>query len=308
MQLRTFAEIATILGLAVAVLGYLKIEPNALDELPELHQEQAERDVQSVDLAIKEEDYANGDIGLYHQYKAAVSMASTYNKDLALSSVIDNSLKSGDFRIAIMSAKKISSTYSKSSELAKIVEAALKGGENVGFAVIAAELIPSTYSKDVALEKIVRHYNRQPQEAEAATPKTELDIYKEVYRFADSTASMNMSEEDAKEFADTWTKTRSYEDFAYFKEVFRFADSTANMDMSEDDAKDFALAWIAEYSEDEFKVFTSAFAFADSSAGMGMSSKEAEKFAFSKVAEYRIASAAANKPLQPTAQSAAAER
>jgi len=45
VQLRTLAEIATILGLGVAVLAHMNVEPNALEKIPELYQEQATEDL-----------------------------------------------------------------------------------------------------------------------------------------------------------------------------------------------------------------------------------------------------------------------
>jgi hypothetical protein len=115
---------------------------------------------------------------------------------------------------------------------------------------------------------------------------------------------MNMSEADAKVFADSWYVKRSYEEFLLFREVFIFADSTANMGMSEENAEVFAFKWIDSYTTEEFYIFKDAFTFADSSAGMSMDEKEAELFAFKKVHEHR-AKIKANKSMQPNANASA---
>ncbi len=295
MQLRAFAEIATIIGVVIAVLGYMKIEPNALDKIPEIYQEQASKDLESAELRIEENEYSGGKASLYRQYRAALAMESSYNRDQALMKVINAALNEFDFKIAIRAGKEISSSHTKSNELSRIVDSALKHGDSVGYAVIAAELIPSSYSKDMVLAKIVSFYERGTRQKKAKEELSDLDIYKEIFRFADSTAHMNMTEEEAKIFADQWQKERTYTDFLYFKEVFMFADSGSYMDMSAEDAKTFALNWIDNYTKDEFGVFVNAFKFADSTAGMDMSEKDAESFAFQKVEEYRKSSAANNK-------------
>jgi hypothetical protein len=295
MQLRTFAEIATILGLGIAFLSYMKIEPNALDKIPGIYQKQATDDLKKTDLKIDASEYSGKNAYLLHQYRAAISMKSSYNRDQALAKVIDAAIKASDFKIAILCGKEISSSYQKSSELEKIVDAALKQEKHAGYAVIAAELIPSSYSKDAALNKIISFYEHGSAESKAPQELTELDKYKEIFTFADSTANMDMSEEEAKAFADKWIKERRYEDFQYFKKIYTFADSTASMDMSEKKAMKFALDWIDNYPEKEFEIFTSAFNFADSTAGMSMSAKDAEAFAFKKVEEYRISAKKASK-------------
>lgn len=290
MQLRTVAEIATIIGVAVAVLGYMKIEPNALDKIPEIHQKKVESDLKTSVLTIDEK--AN----LYIPYKAALAIESSYSRDNALSKVINSAINSSDFKLAVLAGKEIDSTYTKSRELAKIVDAALMKKEYVGYAVIAAELIPSSYSKDTALSKIISFYENGETNITSSKNLTELDKYKKIFTFADSTAGMGMSENDAKIFTDNWIKQRTYKDFLYFKKVFIFANSSANMGMSEESAKLFAMKWIDQYTENEFDIFKTAFGFADSSAGMSLSAEDAEKFAFKKILEYRES---ANKTVEP---------
>lgn len=293
MRLRTLAEIATIVALVVALLSYFKVEPNVLDKIPEIHKAQATHDVEAVDLKLNKKDYSGRNSPLYQQYEAAIAMDGAYNKDNALSSVIDNALASKDFRIAVLAGKAISNSYNKTQELMKVVESALGDKKHAGYAIVAAEIIPSSYSKDQALGEIVKYYDGvKKEEGIGSSSHSSLDFYKDVYLFADSSPYMNMDEGSAKKFADMWVKNRTYKEFDYFKKVFIFADSLPYMDMNSSDAKNFALDWISRYSEDEFSVFKSAFLFANGLSGMNLSSDKARAFALEKVEEYRKEKAA----------------
>jgi len=221
---------------------------------------------------------------LYNLYRAAMAMDEGHSKDLQIITVVDVALRKGDFKIAISAASEIDSDHTKSITLTDISQKALNMAEQSGYAIIAAELIPFSHSKSLAISKIVDFYENR---AKGGIPGqlSNIEKYKIVYRFADSSANMDMSETDAKVFADSWFLNRSYEDFLFFKDVFTFADSRAHMNMDEKNAVKFALKWIDNYSMEEFYIFKDAFIFANSSAGMSLEEKEAEFFAFNKVHE-----------------------
>ncbi len=288
MQLRTLAEIATIIGVAIAVLGYMKIKPNILDQIPEIYKNNIENNLKSDILKINKNEYSRNKEYLYNLYKASLAIESSYSQDLALSKVISIAINTNDFKIAILSAKKINSSHLKSNELTKIVKIALKNKKFASYSVLAAELIPSSYSKDAALKNIISFYENKDNNITIKNNLTRFDKYKEIFRFADSTASMDMNENEVKEFTENWLQKRTYKDFLYFKKIFKFADSTANLDMSEEKAIEFAINWIDNYTENEFKIFKTIFQFADSTAGMSMSTKEAIEFALKKLKENRI--------------------
>lgn len=301
LKLRTLAEIATIIGVIVAIFAFVKIEPNAIDKLPEIYKEKADSDVRKTELLIEKDDYQGESETLYTQYRAAIAISSTYSKDKAISKFVDCALAANDYKIAIAAAKDISSSYSKSSVLSSIAEHALKSKNNAGYAVIAAELIPSSYTKDTVLSKIVTFYESGPLDGSKTKSKelTPLDQYKKIYTFADSSHEMGMSEKNAKLFADKWMKERDYETFLFFKDVYVFADSSNQMGMSGEDAKKFALDWLDNlYTKDDFKIFKDAHIFADSSNNMGMNSEQATAFAFEKMKEAK----SANKQIQATAK------
>jgi hypothetical protein len=287
MRLRTIAELATIIGVAIAVLGYLKIQPNVLDEIPELYHEQAISDLKKTELSIEHNDTIGENAKVYNQYRTALAIKSEYSQDDALISVVKSALKQKSFKYAILGAKSINSQYTRDEQLDLIVDMALAETTSAGNAIIAAELIDSRYSKDKALEKILRFYQEGTSSVKQSRELSDIDKYKEVYNFADASAHMGMSSDEAKKFADDWFSKRPYEDFFYFKKVFTFADATAHMGMDENEAKEFALHWINNYSEVEFEIFQQAFKFADSTAGMSMSEQDAKVFAFRKVEEQR---------------------
>jgi hypothetical protein len=293
LKFRTIAEIVGIIGVIIAFLEYAKIEPNALDKIPEIYREKAEAAVKSSLIVIDPNNYKDKE-DLYNLYRAAMAMDDGHSKDLQIKKVVDIALRKGDFKIAISSANAIDSDHTKSMELSVISQKALNIPEQSGYAVIAAELIPSSHTKGLAIGKIVQFYEVR---AKGGKPGqlSNIEKYKTVYRFADSSVSMGNSAADAKAFADSWFLKRSYDDFLLFKEVFTFADSTAYMDMSEENAEVFAFKWIDNYTADEFYMFKDTFTFADSSAGMSMDEKQAELFAFKKVHEHR-AEIKANTP------------
>lgn len=285
MKFRTIAEIVGIVGVIIAFLEYAKVEPNALDKIPEVYREKAEAAVKSSEIVIDLESYKDK-IDLYNLYRAAMAMDDGHSKDLQIQKVVDIALRKGDLKIAISSANAIDSDHTKSITLSDISQKALNIPEQSGYAVIAAELIPSSHTKSLAIGKIVQFYEVK---ARGGKPRelSNIEKYKIVYKFADSLANMNKNEADAKAFADSWFLKRSYDDFLLFREVFTFADSTANMDMSEEIAEIFAFRWIDNYTPEEFYIFKDVFTFADSSAGMSMDENEAEIFAFKKVHEHR---------------------
>lgn len=287
MQLRTLAEIATIIGLAIAVLGYMKIEPNVLDQIPEIYQNKIKDDLTNNILKINKNEYLGNKEYLYNLYKAAISIESSYNKDTALLKVIDIAININDFKIAILSAKKINSSYTKSNELSKIVDVALTNKKYASYSVLAAELIPTSYSKDTALNTIISFYENEENNTTIKKSLTKFDKYKEVFKFADASVNMDMDSIEAKKFTEDWFKKRTYEDFLYFKEIFKFADRSTDLDMSSKDATLFSINWIDNYSKIEFKIFKETFQFADSSTGMSMSTKEAMEFAFNKLINNR---------------------
>jgi hypothetical protein len=301
LKLRTLAEIATIIGVIVTILAFVKIEPNAIDKLPEIYKEKADSDVRSAELLIKKDDYQGKSEALYRQYRAAMAITSTYSQDDAIRKFVDSALAVNDYKIAIAAAKQMNSSYSKSDVLSEIAEQALVSKNNAGYAVVAAELIPSSYTKDSLLAKIVQFYETGTFESDDKNSKelTTLQKYKAIYTFADSSNQMGMSEKDAKLFTDKWMKERDYESFLFLKELYIFADSSNQMGMSAKEARKFAFDWIDNsYTKDDFKIFKEAYIFADSSNSMGMSGEQATAFAYQKMKEAK----SANKQIQPTAE------
>lgn len=271
MQFRTFAEIATIIAAVIAVLGYMKVEPNLLDGISGQVKADVISDLRETELAIGESDISGKNSDLFIQYRAVLALKISYSRDKSLVKVIDLALKKNNFKVAILAGEEIESEYTKSNALSKIVDSALKLEEYAGHAVVAAEFIPSSYSKNQALERIVSFYERGGIEPNGLSV---LDKYKEIFQFADSNAHMGLSSSEAKTFTDNWLKERNYKDFLYFKEVYTFADLNQHMGKSAEQALNFALKWIDKYSRKELNVFTGAFMFADSNAGMAMSEKK----------------------------------
>lgn len=298
VKLKTLAEIAAILATLVAILAYMKIEPNIIHDMPEIYQKAVEDDIEAVELNISKEDYSDS-IELYNIYKAAIAINSDHTKDQKLMSVVDISLRNNDLKLAIAAAKEIESEHSRSITLHRIVKDSLKSPGVSGYAVIAAELIPSDHTKDLALREIIDFYESRAMGKSNYGALADLKKYKSIYEFADSPTYMGMWGEDAKQFADKWLKNRTYEEFLLFKEVFIFADSPTYMSMNEEEAKVFAEMWINKYSSEDFDLFNEAFQFADSPSGMSMSTKEAEKFAFKKLYAHRQSIEETLKPIQP---------
>ena len=297
MKLKTIAEIATIAAVIFAALEYIKVEPNALDEIPKEFRANAEKDVIVADITIEKEDYPEEKNSVYLSYKAAISMSGQTSRNLAIDKVVDLALADGDLKLAISAAKEMTGTTSKSLTLTKIVDKSLVMEDSAGFAVVAAELIPGSTSKNMALQKIVDYYSAKKKGNPGENPVQELsslEIFKKIFAFADSTAYMDLSESEAKVFTENWLKNRTYDEFLEFKEVFMFADSNAYMGLNSEESKDFSLNWIDNYSMEEFSVFKDAFKFAESSAGMSLSEEKATLFALSKVKEFREENAANN--------------
>ena len=81
MKFRTIAEIATIIVGIVTILMFVKIEPNAIDELPEIYKKKADTDVRKTELLIEKNKYQGESEILYRQYRAAIAISSSYSKD-----------------------------------------------------------------------------------------------------------------------------------------------------------------------------------------------------------------------------------
>jgi hypothetical protein len=303
LKLRTIAEIATITAVIIAFLQYADIEPNALDKIPDLYKSAAESDVESLVVTVAEEDYEGENRFLFYQYKAAISIPEKYSKDNAIKKVVSSALQSRDIKLAVAAAKEMEEKYAKSSTLEKIVESALYNGDEAGYAVIAAELIPEKYSKSNTLEKIVKHYQTRSTINNPGNPPTELEMYKVIYSFADVPATMSMSGKDARAFTEKWLKTREFSQFRFYSMVFEFADASAHLNMSSGEATAFALDYIDSYTKDEFLIYQESFKFSDSPSGMSLSTEDAMVFASNKVIEHRALKEAANKAVQPTAES-----
>lgn len=296
MKLRTIAEIVGIIGVIIAFLEYTKVEPNVLDKIPDAYREAAENEVKDSEIEISPDDYVESP-DLYNIYRAAMSMDSGHSKDIQIKRVVAISLRKNDFKLAISAANAIDSDHTKSITLRDITNKALRVPGQSGYAIIAAELIPSDHTKGLAIREVIDFHEVRARGGNYGE-LSNIEKYKEIFNFADSSANMGMSEAEAKEFADKWLISRTYEDFLLFREVFTFADSTASMNMSEENAEKFAFSWLDKsYTEEEFYLFKDAFTFADSTAGMSMSEKEAEVFAFRKLNEHR-AKLKANKASQ----------
>lgn len=296
MNLRTFAEVATIIAVVIAFLQYTDVEPNALDKIPELYKTAAEKDIESIDIEPLKEKYAGKNNPLYFQYKAAIAIPSPSSKSLALSKVIKAALSEKDFQIAVAAAKEITSPSSQSIELQKIVNAALATEDSAGFAVVAAELIPSSSSKTISLNKIVEFYGKKFSASQPPVKLTSFDKYKIIYEFSDSPRYINMSSSDAKIFTEQWFTKRNYQEFILFKEYYIFADSPAHLNMNSEKAVEFSTNWLESYTKDEFDIYRETFIFADSPSGMDMSTSEAMEFSLKKVTEFR-SKPAANKQI-----------
>lgn len=201
----------------IVVLQYVKIEPNALDKLPDVYKEAAEKDVKETKIAIKSEDYENGNDSLYVMYRAAIAISNSYSKDCAIEKVVNAALMKNDFKLAIAAAKESENSYTKSNLLEKIAKQSLNTEKSIGYSIVAAELIPNNYTKTQVLQDIVGYYEKDfygdsgnKIESKKLTP---LEIYKEIFTFADSSAHMRMSKDEAKLFANRWIKNRTYIEF-----------------------------------------------------------------------------------------------
>jgi hypothetical protein len=86
LKLRTIAEIVTIIGGIITILIFIKIKPNAIDELPEIYKKKADSDVRKTELLIGKDKYQGESEILYRQYRAAIAISSSYNKDQAIRS------------------------------------------------------------------------------------------------------------------------------------------------------------------------------------------------------------------------------
>lgn len=292
MKLKILAEIAAIVGVVIAFLQYAKIEPNVLDEIPEIYKSMAEDEVKNVITPIKASAYKDNE-PIYNLYRAAMSLEAGHSKDIQIEKVVELALRGGDFKLAISSASAVDSDHKKSQMLSDIIKTALASGTSAGHAIIAAELIPSEHVKRSAVHEIIDFYEVRASGG-VYGELTNIEKYKEIYSFSDSSQHMDMSSEDAKIFSDNWVENRSYEDFMYFKEVFTFADSRTTMAMTEVEAKSFSLYFIKQFSIEEFFIFKGAFVFADSRTGMAMDEEQAKVFAMKKLKEYQSTKKANN--------------
>lgn len=71
-----------------------------------------------------------------------------------------------------------------------------------------------------------------------------VEVFKEFYDYAYSLSGMNMSREEARDFALKWLEQHYDKDFNRFKEFYDYAYSLSGMNMSREEAKDFALRMI----------------------------------------------------------------
>jgi hypothetical protein len=286
--MRWLVDIAGIVGGVIAALVYFGIQPNVLDQLPEKLKAQAEAAVESATFEVDEKKYfSEGNKG-YLIYKAAIVMESSYSKDNALIKSISASLADNDYKIALLAAKNIESSYTKDQQLYKIAVTAAAKSNTIGYSIVAAELAESSYKKDNILQIVVRSFSggKLPVLDKSAdddqldiSKMTKFDKYKLIYKFADSGSYMDLSEKDAKKFADDWIKSRTFENFLQYKKIYIFADSGSYMDLSENDAKEFADNWIGSKSFESFLQFKKIYIFADSGSGMSLDEGEAKKFA-----------------------------
>ena len=303
--MKTLAQIATVVTVFIAFLQYIKVEPNALDKIPELYKTAAENDVKAIEMISLESEYSGKNNPLFFQYKAAIAIPGPTSKNAAISKVIRRALQERELKIAIAAAKEMTGETAKSVELKKIVSIALATEGSAGLALMVAELILGQNAKTRALNEIVDYYERKARKGRPPRELTSLEKYKAIYVFADSIGYISLSGEEAKIFTENWLKNRDYKSFLSFKEYFIFADSPAYLSMNSENAVKFAIDWLDKYSPEEFELYKEAFIFSDSPSGMSLSSGEAMDFALNKVMETRAKTT--NKPTQPTPKISAAD-
>jgi len=306
LKLKTLAELAAVGAFLIVVLQYMKVEPNAIDELPSLIQDAANKDVAELKLEVDEESYLkNGSIA-YPMYKAAMAISYGPDKSDALEKAATVAVKEKDYKLAILAATNITYSPDMNKSLTKIAESAILDKGTVGYAIVAAEYISYSPDKTKVLQKITKVYEHIANGGDISDPslfeKSGIDAYKEIFIFADSSAYIGLSSKEAKEFTESWLATRNHKDFLLFKQVFIFADSSAYLGKNTEESLEFALSWIDEYSEKDFSVFRETFIFANSGAYLDLDEPEAIKFAFKKVHE----SKAANKSSKADAEKRAA--
>lgn len=316
MRLKTLAEIATIAALAIAALQYFKFEPNTLDKVSEDIKEIVSGDVGKIHLNFDPKEYEETQSIAFPMYQAGLLNPYDSGKSESLKDAAMAALDEGDFRLAIIAAGEIPYDSTKSETLEHVALEALKERDTMKFAVLAADLIPYSSTKNSVIEKIsgvYKHVKSGGSLEEYATgtgkPKTPLDEYKEVYKFADSRSFMDLDEKSAKEFADSWFKDKSYEDFVVYREVFKFADSRSFMNMTEEDATLFALGWLDKYDLNDFLVFKDAYTFSSSGSFMDLNAQEAQVFALAKLEEHKKLTSQSSTPAEnrgPDAQKARA--
>jgi hypothetical protein len=297
--LKTLAEIAAVIACIIVGLQYLKIEPNALDELPDNIIEIASSNVQALSFKIDENKYINNSSKAYPMYKAAKAISYRPDRDKALEKAVAIAIIELDYKLAILAASNIEYRPDKDRVLSSIALEALTDPDNTGYSVAAAELIEYSPDRTEVINEIIKVYDHVATGGSvddiSLSKKVGIDFYKEVFKFADSSAYIALSSEQAKVFADNWLKTQTYEDFLLFKKVFVFADSSAYLSKDSQESLDFSLKWLKEFNSKDFEVFRESFIFADSSAYMDMDTKNAIKFAFSKVYEQKEANKKINK-------------
>jgi hypothetical protein len=109
--------------------------------------------------------------------------------------------------------------------------------------------------------------------------KPKFNCFQEIYSFAISFSGMNLSDSDAREFANYWITTSSTLDFSKFKQAFSFANSFSGMNLNNNESKNFALDWVIRFSDKDIEEFKKRFSYANSICGLNMNVSDAKKFA-----------------------------
>ncbi len=104
--------------------------------------------------------------------------------------------------------------------------------------------------------------------------------YNKAYNFAYSLNGMNMTDEDAQEWAEWWMTHCADKDLAIFKRVYKFAyGSLSGMDMSSEDAQEWAEWWMTHCADKNLSAFKVAYNYARSFNGMNMADEDAQEWA-----------------------------
>lgn len=213
----------------------------------------------------------------------AKSIYKSKERDSVYIIIVQKSLCNKQYNVSIDIASKIYYSTQRDRAYSLIVHDAI---ENNDFEAAnkAASMVYYTDTKDkLKRDIIIAGIGKQiPSQI-----PTEMEMFKEIYQFADSAAYMSMSESEAKEFTEWWLKNKTYAEFVLFRDVYKFADSSAYMSMSEEKAKLFALAWIDKHTRKDFEYFKEVYNFADSSAHMNLSPVDARNYAMEKLENHK---------------------